>query len=85
VAAQFVSRADGFDRCAREHVQVGVYVVGAPGKNSFAAIRFLTGFLNGVTNAAGPTLAIYLYRLKLHKRTFVKSLGTIFVTTNKAS
>jgi hypothetical protein len=45
----------------------------------------LTGFLNDVTNAAGPTLAIYLYRLKLDKRTFVKSLGTIFVTTNKAS
>jgi uncharacterized membrane protein YfcA len=42
---------------------------------------FLSGFLNGVTNAAGPTLAIYFYSLKLEKRTFVKSLATIFVTT----
>jgi uncharacterized protein len=41
----------------------------------------LSGFLNGLTNAAGPTLAIYLYSLKLEKRTFVKSLATIFVTT----
>jgi len=42
---------------------------------------FLSGFLNGMTNAAGPTLAIYLYSLKLEKRTFVKSIATIFVTT----
>jgi len=42
---------------------------------------FLSGFLNGVTNAAGPALAIYFYSLKLDKRTFVKSLATIFVTT----
>lgn len=42
---------------------------------------FLSGFLNGVTNAGGPTLAIYLYGLRLEKRTFVKSLATIFVTT----
>ena len=42
---------------------------------------FLSGFLNGLTNAAGPTLAIYLYSLKLEKRSFVKSLATIFVTT----
>jgi len=41
----------------------------------------ITGFLNGMTNAAGPTLAIYFYSLKLDKRTFVKSLATIFVTT----
>jgi uncharacterized membrane protein YfcA len=41
----------------------------------------LSGFLNGVTNAAGPALAIYLYSLRLDKRTFVKSLATIFVTT----
>jgi hypothetical protein len=33
---------------------------------------FLSGFLNGMTNAAGPTLAIYLYGLKLEKRMFVK-------------
>lgn len=42
---------------------------------------FLSGFLNGVTNAAGPSLAIYLYSLKLEKRTFVKSIATIFITT----
>ncbi|HWP23620.1 MAG TPA: sulfite exporter TauE/SafE family protein [Candidatus Binatia bacterium] len=42
---------------------------------------FISGFLNGMTNAAGPTLAIYLYSLKLDKRTFVKSLATIFVIT----
>jgi uncharacterized protein len=42
---------------------------------------FLSGFLNGMTNAAGPTLAIYFYSLKLEKRTFVKALATIFVTT----
>jgi uncharacterized membrane protein YfcA len=42
---------------------------------------FLSGFLNGMTNAAGPTLAIYLYGLKLEKRMFVKSIATIFVTT----
>jgi len=42
---------------------------------------FISGFLNGMTNAAGPTLAIYLYSLKLEKRAFVKSISTIFVTT----
>ena len=42
---------------------------------------FLSGFLNGLTNAAGPALAIYLYSLKLDKRTFVRSIATIFVTT----
>ncbi|HEY7219943.1 MAG TPA: sulfite exporter TauE/SafE family protein [Candidatus Binatia bacterium] len=45
------------------------------------ALGFLSGFLNGMTNAAGPTLAIYFYSLKLEKRTFVKSLATIFLTT----
>ena len=42
------------------------------------------GFLNGMTNAAGPSLAIYLYSLKLEKKDFIKSIGTIFVVT-KAS
>lgn len=42
---------------------------------------FLSGFLNGMTNAAGPTLAIYLYSLKLEKRDFVKVIATIFVIT----
>jgi len=42
---------------------------------------FISGFLNGMTNAAGPSLAIYLYSLRLDKRTFVKSISTIFVTT----
>ena len=42
---------------------------------------FISGFLNGLTNAAGPTLAIYLYSLKLEKRAFVKSIATIFMIT----
>jgi uncharacterized membrane protein YfcA len=45
------------------------------------AFGFLSGFLNGMTNAAGPTLAIYLYSLKLDKRAFVKSIATIFMVT----
>jgi uncharacterized membrane protein YfcA len=44
-------------------------------------VGFVSGFLNGMTNAAGPSLAIYLYSLRLDKRTFVKSIATIFVTT----
>jgi hypothetical protein len=44
-------------------------------------VGLISGFLNGLTNAAGPTLAIYLYSLKLEKRAFVKSIATIFVTT----
>lgn len=39
------------------------------------------GFLNGMTNAAGPALAIYLYSLRLPKTEFVKSIATIFVIT----
>jgi uncharacterized membrane protein YfcA len=42
---------------------------------------FISGFLNGMTNAAGPTLAIYFYSLKLEKRDFVKAVATIFVIT----
>ena len=42
---------------------------------------FIGGFLNGMTNAAGPTLAIYFYSLKMQKRDFVKSMATIFVIT----
>ena len=42
------------------------------------------GFLNGMTNAAGPSLAIYLYSLRLEKRDFIKSIATIFIIT-KAS
>lgn len=41
----------------------------------------VSGFLNGMTNAAGPTLAIYFYSLKLEKRDFVKSVATIFLIT----
>jgi uncharacterized membrane protein YfcA len=41
----------------------------------------LSGFLNGMTNAAGPILAIYFYSLKLEKRNFVKSVATIFMIT----
>ena len=45
---------------------------------------FISGFLNGMTNAAGPTLAIYFYSLKLEKRNFVKSIATIFCITKLA-
>jgi uncharacterized membrane protein YfcA len=41
-------------------------------------VGFISGFLNGMTNAAGPFLAIYLCSLKLEKRDFVKSIATIF-------
>ncbi len=44
-------------------------------------VGFLSGFLNGMTNAAGPVLAIYFYSLKLEKRDFVKSVATIFMIT----
>jgi uncharacterized protein len=44
-------------------------------------VGFFSGFLNGMTNAAGPALAIYLYSLKLEKRQFIKSIATIFVFT----
>jgi uncharacterized protein len=39
------------------------------------------GFLNGMTNAAGPALAIYLYNLRLPKIEFIKSIATIFIIT----
>jgi uncharacterized membrane protein YfcA len=42
---------------------------------------FIGGFLNGMTNAAGPALAIYLYSLKLKKADFIKSISTIFIVT----
>ena len=42
------------------------------------------GFLNGMTNAAGPAVAIYLYSLKLSKLEFIKAIATIFIVT-KAS
>ena len=44
-------------------------------------IGFISGFLNGITNAAGPVLAIYLYSLRLEKREFIKTIATIFVFT----
>ena len=48
------------------------------------SVGLISGFLNGMTNAAGPTLAMYFYSLKLEKRDFVKSLATIFVITKVA-
>jgi uncharacterized protein len=45
------------------------------------AVGFISGFLNGMTNAAGPSLAIYLYSLRLEKTDFIKSIGTIFIIT----
>ncbi len=44
-------------------------------------VGIVGGFLNGMTNAAGPALAIYLYSLKLEKRQFIKSISTIFIIT----
>ena len=41
----------------------------------------ISGFLNGMTNAAGPALAIYLYHLKLPKTEFIKSIAAIFIIT----
>lgn len=58
------------------------FIISARGEKVLSPLfGFLSGFLNGLTNAAGPTLAIYLYSLRLDKRTFVKSLATIFVIT----
>ena len=58
------------------------FTISAPAEKILSPIfGFISGFLNGMTNAAGPTLAIYLYSLKLEKRDFVKSIATIFVTT----
>jgi uncharacterized membrane protein YfcA len=45
------------------------------------AVGVIGGFLNGMTNAAGPALAIYLYSLKLPKMEFIKSIATIFIVT----
>jgi uncharacterized membrane protein YfcA len=45
------------------------------------AVGVVTGLLNGMTNVAGPALAIYLYSLKLQKKDFIKSTSTIFVMT----
>jgi uncharacterized membrane protein YfcA len=42
---------------------------------------FIGGVLNGMTNAAGPAIAIYLYSLKLQKREFIKSIATMFIIT----
>jgi uncharacterized membrane protein YfcA len=42
------------------------------------------GFLNGMTNAAGPVLASYLYSLKLPKTEFIRSIATIFMITKLA-
>ena len=55
----------------------------SPRSERFAApiAGILTGLLNGMTNAAGPALAIYLYSLKLQKVEFIKSIATIFIVT----
>jgi uncharacterized membrane protein YfcA len=46
-----------------------------------APAGLIGGFLNGMTNAAGPALAIYLYNLRLPKMEFIKSIATIFIIT----
>jgi uncharacterized membrane protein YfcA len=45
------------------------------------AVGLVGGFLNGMTNAAGPAPAIYLYSLRLPKLEFIKSIATIFIIT----
>jgi len=45
------------------------------------AVGMVGGFLNGMTNAAGPALAVYLYSLKLQKTDFIKSISIIFIIT----
>ena len=45
------------------------------------AVGMVGGFLNGMTNAAGPALAVYLYGLKLQKTDFIKSISIIFIIT----
>jgi uncharacterized membrane protein YfcA len=44
-------------------------------------VGMVSGFLNGMTNAAGPALAVYLYSLRLPKTEFVRSIATIFIIT----
>ncbi len=48
---------------------------------SSPVIGLAVGFLNGMTNAAGPVLASYLYGLRLPKTEFVRSISTIFMIT----
>lgn len=45
------------------------------------AVGLVGGFLNGMTNSAGPAPAIYLYSLRLPKLEFIKSIATIFIVT----
>lgn len=45
------------------------------------AVGMVSGFLNGMTNAAGPASAIYLYSLRLPKTEFIRSISTIFIIT----
>lgn len=47
-------------------------------------VGFGTGFLNGMTNVAGPALAIYLYSLSLNKTDFVRSIASIFIINKTA-
>jgi len=48
-------------------------------------VGLVGGLLNGMTNAAGPALAMYLYSLGLPKREFIKTISTIFtITSNRA-
>jgi uncharacterized membrane protein YfcA len=44
-------------------------------------VGLAAGFLNGMTNAAGPAPAIYLYSLRLPKADFIRSIATIFIFT----
>mgnify|MGYP003694070209 CR=1 FL=1 len=50
-------------------------------EKSFLPAGLISGFLNGMTNAAGPALAMYLYSLRLSKKEFIKSIAMIFIIT----
>ena len=82
MGAQSELRNHGIDLRDLEPAKVRIYDFCRPQKNSSRrSFGLLSGFLNGMTNAAGPTLAIYFYSLKLEKRNFVKSVATIFMIT----
>lgn len=81
VGAQSVSRRNGFDLRDREYVQVGVYRVCATGKISLTASWSFEWIFEWRDQRSGPGSGNLSLWPELDKRTFVKSLATIFVTT----
>ncbi len=62
-------------------LRVEFHISGRLEKILSPVVGIVGGFLNGMTNAAGPVPAIYLYSLKLPKVEFIKSIATIFIVT----